>query len=89
MGYGTRGGAFGGKISTFEPDNTEKVLYINTTYITVGLDEVLGKIREHFGVIPFGRFDIDAEYIHTDCLGYDSYDPGDYSNYIKITLRDE
>lgn len=25
------------------------------------------------------------KYIHTNCLYYDQYDPGDYTNYLKIT----
>lgn len=28
---------------------------------------------------------ISTEYIHTSCLGYDEYDPSDYSNYLCIS----
>jgi hypothetical protein len=30
---------------------------------------------------------IAAEYIHTDCLGYDGFDRSDWDNYLVITLQ--
>ncbi|WEM34371.1 hypothetical protein [Xanthomonas phage X1] len=85
MGYGTRPNNFGGNIRTFQPDNTKDVLYIDTTFSSVTLKELMEKIREHFGSDDIEKFDIEAQYIHTDCLGYDCYDPGDYSSFIVIT----
>ncbi|USV41096.1 hypothetical protein [Xanthomonas phage BUDD] len=85
MGYGTRPGDFGHSIRTFEPDNTKDVLYIDTTFSSVTMKELMEKIREHFGNDSIENFDIESNYIHTDCLGYDAYDPSDYSSYLVIT----
>ena len=77
-------------IEYFEPDNDENTLYVKCGYNSWSIQEVLQLIQEHFNVNQESAildFEITAEYIHTDCIGYDSYDPGDYTNYLCITRK--
>jgi len=73
-------------IDCFEPDDTEDVMYLSCSWMepTTTLSTLLHYAERKW---PDGWKDlaIAAEYIHTDCLYYDRYDPGDYTNYLKIT----
>jgi hypothetical protein len=83
MGYYTRPASLGHKISCFEPDNTAKEFWIERS---ANILDAIRQAIEHFG--PECRAEhlsIGAEFIHTDCLGYDLYDRGDYTNYLLIT----
>jgi len=72
-------------IRCFTPDDTEKEFYLNSNYTTCNLGYILELAREKWGVdIDIEKLGIEAEYIHTDCLGYDSYDPFDYNCYLRI-----
>lgn len=83
MGYGTRGGGLGGKIQTFWPDDTDEVMHIQSGY-GARLQELLEKAQEKWPGISLDQIEISAEHIHTDCLGYDRYDAGDYSDFIIL-----
>lgn len=74
-------------IRNFTPDNTSDTLYIEAgVYMTLTLGDILDKVRAHFGDdINFDDLTINAEHIHTRCLGYDLYDPSDYDEFIVIT----
>lgn len=85
MGYETRPGVLGHTIRTFTPDDTDTELYFDSTY-RVTLSEIIEKAREKWGAdISLDQLNISAKHIHTDCLGYDRYDPSDYTDYIVIT----
>lgn len=83
MGYGTRQRLSGVSIKTFEPDNDANTLYLKGgSYSLTGL---IKAAKEHFGPdVMFSDLTIDAEHIHTDCIGYDLYDRADYTDYIII-----
>lgn len=70
-------------IVNHEPVDTDDTLYIleNTT-----LSVMLDAIKEKWGDVNFDDVTINAQYIHTRCLGYDLYDASDYDNYLVITL---
>lgn len=72
---------------SFRPDNGPNDLYIDATWGgSINFNDMLTQIQEYFGEhIKFEDLEITAEHIHTDCLGYDRYDSGDYTNYIHIT----
>lgn len=79
MGYGTRNH---GQIKTFWPDDTEEEFYI-------AFGEDLGTIvqmcKTRWGEdIRLDDIMITPEYIHTDCLTYDSYDSGDWTHFLRI-----
>lgn len=76
-------------IRNFQPDNDTSTLYI-PCYGNVGIHELNEKIEEHFGIsLMDGNFEICAEHIHTSCLGYNRYDPGDYTDYIVVRKCDD
>ena len=78
-----------GIIRKFWPDNTEEKFYICTYYEPVRFEDILDQAREHFQNPEISLMDlsIESDYIQTDCLGYDQYDPGDYNNFLVITLN--
>ncbi len=81
MGNGTRPGSLGHTIATFHPDDTDDTMYIADGVDGATLKE---KICEKWPDIKVDELRLTPEYIHTDCLGYDLYDPGDYTNFLKI-----
>lgn len=83
MGYGTRDGS----IKTFWPDDTDTVMYVEAGSMfapAVNMADLLQKIYEKWEDAALTEIEITSEYIHTDCLGYDLYDPGDYTTFIRI-----
>ena len=86
MGYGTRAGSLGHQIQTFWPDDTDNCFYVDGNFSSVQLSEILEKAKEKWGEdIDINNLNLEPEYIHTDCLGYDLYDPGDYTRFLCIS----
>lgn len=83
MGYSTRNN---GLIKTYQPDNTDKKYYINSdNYPNYSLLDIIKLAKEKWGEdISLDNIHISSEYIQTDCLNYDAYDPFDYTNFIVI-----
>lgn len=80
MGYGKRDGT----IRTFWPDDTDKQFHLAAG---TSLSTIMEKVKEKWGQdVDFENIDVTGEHIHTDCLGYDSYDPGDYTDFVVVTL---
>ena len=82
MGYSFIEHRFG-RIESFEPDNDENTLYIPGTFSN-NLEYLIERIKDYFGTKDLLNYSIEAEYIHTNCLGYDQHVPSDYTNYIVI-----
>jgi hypothetical protein len=80
MGYSTRK-HFGGTIESFWPDDSETEFYISDG---TSLYVIIETCKEKWLDVEFDNIQITSEYIHTDCLGYDCYDSGDYTCFIKI-----
>lgn len=79
MGYGTRDNG----IRTFWPDNDEKNLYLESSKT---FPEIIEAIEEHWGKgVNMDGLIFEAEHIQIDCLGYDLYDPMDWSYFIHIS----
>lgn len=77
MGYSQEG-----SIKRFWPDDTDDEFYVaHSEY----LDDILTKINLKWPGCSMGDIEISAEYINTECLTYDCYDAGDYTNFLKIT----
>lgn len=87
MGTYYRSTNTGHKIECFTPDDTDTEMYINT-FVSVDMEDVNNRIKEKWPDAKLSDINIAAEYIHTDCLGYDLYDSSDYTNYIVITLKE-
>lgn len=78
MGHGTRDGG----IQTFWPDDDDKTIYVARE---LGLSDILELAKEKWGEdVDMDDINIRSEYIHTDCLTYDQYDPSDYTRFIVI-----
>lgn len=80
MGYSTRPGT---QIEDFWPDDTDTEMYIDAEFVTT-LAELQEKIAEKWPDASAANITISSEYIHTHCLYYNRYDPGDYTNFIVI-----
>lgn len=81
MGYSTdsRG------IRSFWPDDDKDTLHLQS-FGGLSFDYIKEKMQQHFGAcMEMEDFSIDADRIHTDCIGYDLYDPSDYTNFLIIT----
>lgn len=90
MGDGTRPGGLGHTIRTFWPDDTDEEFFIEAS---ARMSDIMERAREKWGDkvdgdSPFENVGIEAEYIHTDCLGYDRYDSSDYTKFLRIYLED-
>lgn len=81
MGYSTRPGT---KIQDFWPDDTDTEMYIQSDSVS-SLQDLLDRAREKWPDASMGQIRITAEEIHTACLGYDLYDPIDYTDFIILT----
>ena len=86
MGYSYRNN---GGIRDFQPDNTDTEFFLNGEYDGYTLSDIIDRAIEYFGIEKFDldKVTITPEYIHTECLGYDRYDPGDYTKFIRISLE--
>jgi len=80
MGYSTdRNG-----IKTFWPDNDENTIYLCGEHYLEDLDRIAQDKWPHASM---DDIQISTEYIQTDCLGYNQYDPGDYTCFIVLSLE--
>ena len=78
MGYITTG-----SIKSFRPDDTENQFYIAGSST---LGDIIDACQERWGFqVSVHDIKIEPENIHTDCISYDSYDSGDYTNFLCIT----
>ena len=73
-------------IECFTPDDAEDCFYIEQGpwYGDTSLSDIMEMAAKKWPDNPPGNIVIKAEYIHIRCLGYDMYDPSDYSNFLKI-----
>lgn len=82
MGYYTNRSG----IKKFKPDDTENDLWV---WGELDMDELMQSINDHFGDdVKLRELKITSEYIQTSCIGYDLYDPSDYTNFLHITRID-
>lgn len=82
MGYSERKHSHG-TIKTYWPDDTEDTVYL-TSDSQHSLAAIIELCKEKWPDADFNDLLFESEKIHTDCLGYDLYDPGDYTDFIII-----
>ena len=75
---------------SFWPENTNTTMYI-AMYGEVDFEEILDSAKDHFKnpQLTFDEITLSVDYIHTQCVGYDLYDPSDYTKFLVITLKDK
>jgi hypothetical protein len=84
MGHTTRSNGLGGSITDFWPDDTAYTLYFESS-TRPSLAELLEKAQEKWGkAIGLEDLLLEAEHIQTHCLGYDRYDPSDYTEFLVL-----
>lgn len=78
---------FGTEIRCFNPDDTETEMYISSDWTDVSLSQILEEAQEKWPGCNLSQLSIRAEHMQTTCLGYDRYDPTDYTNFLRITYK--
>jgi hypothetical protein len=81
VGYSYRNN---GQIKSFWPDDTENTIYKSNE---PSVFELLEDIKEKWPDADLNDVIISSEYIHTDCLTYDRYDPLDYTEFVVVTYK--
>lgn len=83
MGYSYRNNGY---ITDYWPDDTDTILHINADE-GHDLASIMSIIKNKWPHANLEDISITSEYIHTECLTYDLYDPSDYTNFIILTYR--
>lgn len=83
MGYGKRNGQFGNVIQTFWPDDTNDTMHLDASQIW-SLTDINARIQEKWPGASTDQFIMEAAEIQTDCIGFDRYDPIDWTAFIII-----
>jgi hypothetical protein len=81
MGYKKRPGT---EITDFWPDDTDTEIYIATNGGSLPLADLFSKAKEKWPDATLENIEITSEKIHTDCIYYDLYDAGDYTDFLII-----
>jgi hypothetical protein len=77
-------------VKCYEPDNDRTTLYIKGSSFSYTLSEILEICKDYFGdAASLDSIEIEVEYIQTYSIGYDEYDPSDYSCYLVCKLNAE
>ncbi len=81
MGYKKRPGT---EITDFWPDDTDKMMYLDSSYVDWELSHLLAKAKEKWPDATLDNITITSEKIHTHCIYYDLYDAGDYTDFLIL-----
>ena len=75
-------------ITNFEPDNDAETFHFRMCG-ECDIFEIMDAASRHFNNpnLSIEHVTFSAEYIHTDCIGYDLYDPSDYTIFMVIRLK--
>jgi len=68
-------------MNEFWPQDTDTEIYIAGE---CDMEDILSRISKKWPGAKLSEISIEADYIHTKCLGYDLYDPGDYTKFLLI-----
>jgi hypothetical protein len=72
-------------IRNFTPDDDDDTMWIEAHYTGIDIETILVKAKAKWPDVTPEQISIQAEHVHTSYLGYDRYDPGDHTNYLRIT----
>ena len=83
MGHTIRPGT---RIRDYWPDDTETCFHLVSS-CSNSLQDIIDRAKDKWGEdIDLDNISITSEKIHTHCLGYDQYDPSDYTDFIIVTV---
>ena len=74
--------------SVYVPDDDETTLYINSECVGY-FHELVTAINAKWPDVDMNEVQICPQYILPECIGYDVYDPGDYTMYYVIKIPTE
>jgi hypothetical protein len=80
MGYFIRPGT---QITDFWPDDTETEMYVvaNSDY---SIADLLEMAKEKWPDATPENVSVSSEKVHTNCIYYDLYDSGDYTDFVIL-----
>lgn len=84
MGYSRRRGHLGGEIKAYWPDDGPEIMHL-TSDSQHSLAAIIETCKNKWPDTDFNDLLFESKKIQTDCLGYDLYDPSDYTDFIIIT----
>lgn len=67
--------------TSFKPDNTDTELWLP---YSASMSDIVAEIEDQWPGAKAEDIAITPAHIHTYCIGYDRYDPNDYTNYLHI-----
>jgi hypothetical protein len=76
-----------GSVECFEPDDTDTKMYLEVNNCHYSLTSILKAAQKKWPNATPDDLIVESEYIHTDAITYDRYDPSDYKNYLVITYE--
>lgn len=82
--YGTRGEQ--DQIVTFWPADDDNTIYLSGN---PSLVDIIMQVEDKWPDLSFNRVSITAEHIHTDCIYFDQYDGGDWTEFVVISKLKE
>ena len=82
MGYSERKHSRG-TIKTYWPDDNDYEMYLMSSH-QYSLAAIIYMCKEKWPDADFNDLVFESEKIQTDCLGYDLYDPCDYTDFVVI-----
>jgi hypothetical protein len=72
----------GHTVRDYWPDDTDDSFYVE---VTTTMADILERATAKWGTVDLTKLLITAEHVHTKYLGYDLYDPTDWTNFLCIT----
>lgn len=74
-------------VNCFSPDNTDTSFYVA---YSASVADILAQAQKKWGDdLSLDDLFIHSENVHTNALGYDLYDPSDYTEYLCIVYVDK
>ena len=74
--------------NSYTPEDDENTIYIPSYFGSDTLSDILSEVSKKWGEgVSLDDITIRADYIHTECITYDCYDPGDWTNYLVIERK--
>lgn len=80
--YSTARSPSGHNMESFYPDDDEDTMYLRESAC---LADIFLKILAKWPDATMEQITIGTEHIHTECLGFDQYDAGDWTDFLVIT----
>lgn len=76
-------------VRNYRPDDTDKEFWLSPEFQSgYTFSEILTQAQKKWPGISLDQIKVAPEHVHVYCLGYDSYDGGDWVEYLRISCDD-